>query len=58
MIFSKRTPKMKNLSLKKVEEEASVTNVIAQLKLVKDSGHGMFLLNKELATRQLMPPTA
>ncbi|MBF0105190.1 MAG: ferritin [Deltaproteobacteria bacterium] len=41
-----------------IEEEANVKTVIAQLKLIQDSGQGMFMLNKELAARQLTVPPA
>lgn len=41
-----------------IEEEASVRQVIGQLRLVSDSGSGMFLVDRELATRVFTPPAA
>jgi ferritin len=41
-----------------VEEEANVKAVVQQLKLVGDSGHSLFLVDRELAQRVfVMPPT-
>lgn len=40
-----------------VEEEASVADVIAKLKLVDQTPGGAFLLDKDLAARVFVPPT-
>lgn len=40
-----------------VEEEASVDAIIKQLELVKESGHGLFMLDKDKAARTFTPPT-
>jgi len=39
-----------------VEEEASAKAVIQQLKLVGDSGYGLFTIDRELATRAFVMP--
>ncbi|MCB1188780.1 ferritin, partial [bacterium] len=39
-----------------VEEEATITAIIDQLKLVKDSQSGMFLMDKELGQRVFENP--
>ncbi|UNM07221.1 MAG: ferritin [Planctomycetales bacterium] len=39
-----------------VEEEATITAIIDQLKLVKDSQSGMFLMDKELGARTVAHP--
>lgn len=39
-----------------VEEESSFGQVLADLKLVKDDGRGLLMLNRELATRVFVPP--
>ncbi len=39
-----------------VEEEASAKEIIDQLKLVGDSKGGMFMLDREMATRTFAPP--
>jgi ferritin len=39
-----------------VEEEASVSDVIAKLKLVEQTAGGAFMLDKDLATRVYTPP--
>lgn len=39
-----------------VEEEANVTALTEQLKLIDGKGHGMLMLDKELATRVFVPP--
>ena len=39
-----------------VEEEANVDGIIKRLKMVKDSGHGLFMFDKELAARTFVPP--
>lgn len=40
-----------------VEEEASMDDMIAKLKLLGGKGHGMFMIDKDLATRTFTPPT-
>ena len=39
-----------------VEEESTADNILRQLKLVKDSPGGLFMLDRELATRTSTPP--
>jgi len=39
-----------------VEEEASVKDVISQLKMIGDDGHGLFMLDKDLGSRVLTTP--
>lgn len=39
-----------------VEEEANVDGIIKRLKMLKGSGHGMFMFDKELASRTFTPP--
>lgn len=39
-----------------VEEEANVITILKQLKLMGDSGHGLYMLDKELAARIFVPP--
>jgi len=41
-----------------VEEEASANEIIQKLKLVGDAGGGLFMVDKELATRVFTPPVA
>lgn len=41
-----------------VEEEASADAIIQQLKLVGNDGHGLFMIDRELATRVFTPPAA
>jgi ferritin len=41
-----------------VEEEAAVKEIIQKLKLVGDSGEGLFLIDRELAQRVFTPPAA
>ena len=41
-----------------VEEEASADAVVQKLKLVGDSGSGLFLLDQEMAQRVFVPPPA
>ena len=41
-----------------VEEEDNVNTVLGQLKLIKDSPQGMFIMDKEMAQRIFTPPTA
>ncbi len=38
-----------------VEEEATVGAIIAKLRLVKDDGYGLLMIDNELGTRQLEP---
>lgn len=40
-----------------IEEEANVEGIIKHLKMVKDSGHGMYMLDKELSTRVFVQPS-
>jgi ferritin len=40
-----------------VEEEASVNEIVQHLKLIKGEGHGLFMINRELAARTFTPPT-
>ena len=39
-----------------VEEESSVDEIIQKLKLVGDHGQGIFMIDRELATRVFTPP--
>ncbi|MBL6988182.1 MAG: ferritin [Bacteriovoracaceae bacterium] len=39
-----------------VEEESSVKKVVQDLKMVGKDGHGLFMLNRELAQRVFVPP--
>ncbi len=39
-----------------VEEEASATDVIENLKLIKDNPSGLFMMNQELGKRVFTPP--
>lgn len=39
-----------------VEEEANAENIVKQLKLMGDSGHGLYMLDRELAQRVFVPP--
>ena len=39
-----------------VEEEASVNAVVQKMKLMKDSPHGLFMIDRELAQRVFTPP--
>lgn len=39
-----------------VEEEGAVREIIQRLKLVGDSGEGLFLMDRELAQRMFTPP--
>ena len=41
-----------------VEEEDNVNTVLGQLRLIKDSPQGMFILDKEMAQRVFTPPVA
>jgi len=40
-----------------VEEEESVTDVLNQLKLIKNDGHGLLMLDKELGARVFVMPS-
>ena len=40
-----------------VEEEATVSDLLAQLKLVGGQGSGLFMLDREAAQRKFIPPT-
>lgn len=40
-----------------VEEESAAGDIIQQLKLVGNSGNGLFLVDKELGARTFVPPT-
>jgi len=41
-----------------VEEEANVSNIIAQLKMIQGSNESLYLLDKELGQRVFVDPTA
>lgn len=41
-----------------VEEEASVDEVVQQLKLIGAEGYGLFMIDRELATRTFVAPPA
>jgi ferritin len=41
-----------------VEEEATVKGIVQKLKLVGDTGEGIFLIDRELAQRVFTPPAA
>lgn len=41
-----------------VEEEASVNEILDQLRLVEGTGNGLFMLDREMKTRTLAAPTA
>ena len=41
-----------------VEEEATAKGIVQSLKRVGDSGHGLLMLDRELAARVFTPPTA
>jgi len=41
-----------------VEEEAAVKEIVQKLKLVDNSGEGLFLIDRELAQRVFTPPAA
>lgn len=41
-----------------VEEEATVSEIIDHIKLVGDNGYGLYTIDKELATRVFVDPTA
>lgn len=39
-----------------VEEEATADDIVQQLKLIGDSGQGLFMIDRELGTRAFVPP--
>ncbi|MDY6835477.1 MAG: ferritin [Chloroflexota bacterium] len=41
-----------------VEEESNANEILAQLKLMGAEGNALFMIDKELATRVFVPPTA
>lgn len=41
-----------------VEEEDGVSTIIGQLKLIKDSPHALFMIDRELGQRVFTPPAA
>ncbi len=41
-----------------VEEEASVSEIVGQLQLIGNEGSGIFMVDRELAQRVFVPPTA
>jgi len=41
-----------------VEEEKNPSDIIQKLKMIKDSSEGLYMLDKELATRVFTPPPA
>ena len=41
-----------------VEEESNVELILNQLKFIKGEGHGVLMLDRELATRTFVPPVA
>jgi len=41
-----------------VEEEDNVNTILAQLRLIKDKPHGLFMLDKDLGQRVFTPPAA
>lgn len=41
-----------------VEEEDSASTIIGQLKLIKDSPHALFMIDRELGQRVFTPPAA
>ncbi len=41
-----------------VEEEANATKILDELRMVYGNGHGMLMLDRELAARVYVPPTA
>lgn len=40
-----------------IEEESSVRQILGQLNLIGDNGSGIYLLDRELGTRQFVAPT-
>ena len=41
-----------------VEEEKSPSDIIQKLKMIKDSSEGLYMLDKDMATRAFTPPPA
>lgn len=41
-----------------VEEEANMDTILNKLKLINGEGHGLLMLDAELATRTFTPPAA
>ena len=41
-----------------VEEESNVETILNQLKFIEGKGHGILMLDRELATRTYVPPVA
>jgi ferritin len=41
-----------------VEEEANVTKILSKLKLIGGEGHGLLMIDQELASRVFTPPPA
>lgn len=41
-----------------VEEEANVESILNQLKFIGGEGHGVLMIDRELATRTFVPPVA
>jgi len=41
-----------------IEEEENATNILKQLQLIGDNGYGLLMLDKELAVRKFVEPTA
>ncbi len=41
-----------------VEEEKSASDIIGQIKLLKDAPNGLFMIDRELAARVFVPPAA
>ena len=41
-----------------VEEEANVTRILSKLKLIGGEGHGLLMIDQELAARTFTPPPA
>ena len=39
-----------------VEEESNADSLVGQLRLMGDSGHGLYLMDKELSARVFVPP--
>ena len=39
-----------------VEEETTAEEIVAQLGMVRDSSHGLLMLDRELGTRVFVPP--
>ena len=39
-----------------VEEEKNASDIVAQIKLLKDAPNGIFMIDRELAARVYVPP--